>query len=76
VLLTDGEDNTGRDLTAFTRFYRSLPPAIASVPAYPILFGDNNTAQMARFASLTGGRVFDGRNLPLATVFAMIRGDQ
>jgi Ca-activated chloride channel family protein len=76
VLLTDGENNAGRDLAAFTQFYRGLPAATASVPVYPILFGDTDNKEMAQLAQLTGGRTFDGRKLPLSTVFTLIRGDQ
>jgi Ca-activated chloride channel homolog len=76
VLLTDGENNTGRDLTAFTRFYRGLSPTIASVPVFPILFGEADTDQMRQLAALTGGEAFDGRNLALTTIFPLIRGSQ
>jgi Ca-activated chloride channel family protein len=76
VLLTDGENNAGRDLAAFAQFYRGLPAATASVPVYPILFGDTDNKQMTQLAQLTGGRTFDGHKLPLSTVFTLIRGDQ
>lgn len=76
VLLTDGENNTGDNLAVFQKFYNGLSPAIQSVPVFPILFGSANTLQMGQLAQLTGGTVFDGRHLPLATVFQLVRGDQ
>lgn len=76
VLLTDGENNTGRNFSAFVSFYRQLPPSLASIPIFPILFGENNTAEMRRLAALTGGHSFDARTQSLATAFADIRGDQ
>jgi Ca-activated chloride channel family protein len=76
VLLSDGESNTGSDFTQFTAFYHGLPPAIASAPVYPVLFGESADAQMRQLAQLTGGSVFDGRSQPLAQIFAQIRADQ
>jgi len=76
VLLTDGENTVGRDAAAFARFYRTLPPAVTSIPVFPIRFGNGNSAEMTQLAQLTGGRTFDGRNLPLTTVFSLIRGSQ
>jgi Ca-activated chloride channel family protein len=76
VLLTDGENNMGRDLVAFTQFYRGLPAETASVPVFPILFGEADTAEMRQLAELTGGQTFDGHSLPLTTVLPLIRGNQ
>lgn len=76
VLLTDGANNTGRTPAQFADFYHALPPAVASVPVFPILFGAADDTQMRALAGLTGGQVFDGRNLPLTTVLPLIRGDQ
>ncbi|MGH3721389.1 MAG: hypothetical protein ACRDRI_21570 [Pseudonocardiaceae bacterium] len=43
---------------------------------FPIRYGDNSNAAMDHLATLTGGQVFDGRTLPLATIFPLIRGSQ
>ena len=76
VLLTDGENNTGRDLAAFIDHYHSLPTAVASVPIFPILFGESDPVQMRRLAELTGGQTFDGRGQSLAELFPRIRAGQ
>lgn len=76
VLLTDGEWNKGSNADAFDAFYRSLGPDVAATPVFPIRYGDNSNAAMDHLATLTGGQVFDGRALPLATVFPLIRGSQ
>jgi Ca-activated chloride channel family protein len=76
VLLTDGENNLGDDLRAFTAFYHRLPKTIAAVPVFPILFGEAQLAQMQAIATLTGGQVFDARTQPLTPVFAAIRGNE
>ena len=76
VLLSDGESNAGRNLAQFTEYFHGLPPDIASVPVYPVLFGQSADAQMQQLAQLTGGRAFDGRTQSLTDVFAQIRGGQ
>lgn len=76
VLLTDGENNTGRNPQAFTTFLHQLPAAAASVPIFPILFGEADEAQMRSLARLTGGMTFDGRTQSLTEVFKDIRGYQ
>jgi Ca-activated chloride channel family protein len=76
VLLTDGENNTGRDFAAFSAYYRQLPATSAAVPVFPILFGENNAAEMNNLAQLTGGLAFDARTSSLAGVFKEIRGYQ
>ncbi len=76
VLLTGGMSTTGRGLAAFTRFYHHLPPAVASVPVFPVVFGPAGTAQMQQLASLTGGQVFNAHRLPLITILRLISEDQ
>jgi len=76
VLLTDGENNRGDNLNAFTAFYHRLPGETASAPVFPILFGEAQAKQMDEIAALTGGQVFDARTQPLTPVFAAIRGNQ
>lgn len=76
VLLTDGRNTTGRGLADFTGYHRRLPPALASVRVFPILFGDGDVAQLTALAHLTGGQPFDARSEPLDGVFVRIRADQ
>lgn len=79
VLLTAGRDTAGGSEAAFDRFYRSLPPATASVPVFPVLFGDpgaGGSAPMGRLAALTGGQAFSASHLPLATILSLIRENQ
>ncbi|MEV6521442.1 substrate-binding domain-containing protein [Longispora sp. NPDC051575] len=76
VLLTDGENNTGRDRAAFVAFHGGLPAGLRSVPVFPVLFADSDAARMRDLAALTGGRTFDARTEPLGAVFAAIRGHQ
>lgn len=77
VLLTDGENNTGRDLASFIAYYRSLPPG--SPPVYTIAFGEAELPPLAEVASVTGGIAFDAVAQPigvLSTIFDEIRGYQ
>lgn len=74
VLLTDGENNTGRDEAGFTSFYDQLPPG--SPPVFTILFGDADKAQLDQIATLTGGATFDATTQPLTGIFEQIRAYQ
>jgi hypothetical protein len=68
--------NTGQNMAAFARFYH-LPPAIASVPVFPMLLGRAGTAQMQQLAALTGGQVLNARHLPLTgTTLSLIKEGQ
>jgi Ca-activated chloride channel family protein len=72
VLLTDGANTDGPSLSDFKR----QGAANAQTRVFPVLFGDSDTDEMTELASLTGGRVFDGRKASLALVFKEIRGYQ
>lgn len=74
VLMSDGENNKGRDFAVFSTFYHQLPPNSASIPVFPVLFGEGNVAEMNKLAQLTGGLTFDARTQSLTTVFKEIRG--
>lgn len=77
VLLTDGENNTGRDLASFIAYYHSLPPG--SPPTYTIAFGEADLQPLAEVASVTGGIAFNAVSQPismLSTIFEEIRGYQ
>jgi Ca-activated chloride channel family protein len=76
VLMTDGQNNAGRDGARFISDYRALPPEARDVKTFAILFGEGSPAELQRVADATGGRVFDGRSVPLSQVFKEIRGYQ
>jgi len=76
VLMTDGENNEGRDGNQFIRDFKSLPPQVQQIKTFPILFGEANPAQLQTLADLSGGRVFDGKKAPINEVFKEIRGYQ
>jgi Ca-activated chloride channel family protein len=76
VLMTDGESNTGADANGFKRFYNSEPDAAKAIPTYAIIFGEASPQALSDIASLTGGQVFDSRNVSLPAVFKVIRGYQ
>jgi Ca-activated chloride channel homolog len=77
VLLTDGENNTGRNLASFVAYYRSLPAG--SPPVYTIAFGEADLRQLSEVASVTDGAFFNAVGQPvsaLAPIFEDIRGYQ
>jgi Ca-activated chloride channel homolog len=76
VLMTDGENNAGRDGSGFLSDYRGWPSSWRAVPTFPVLFGEGNPKQLQQIASTTGGTVFDGRSADLSLVFKEIRGYQ
>ena len=76
VLMTDGENNNGRDANQFQTFYRSASPQIQSIKCFAVIFGEASPKALNDVAGLTGGRTFDARNVSLPTVFKEIRGYQ
>lgn len=76
VLMTDGENNTGRDSAGFTRYYNSEPAAVRAIPTFAIIFGEASPQALTDLARLTGGQAFDSRNVSLPSVFKVIRGYQ
>jgi Ca-activated chloride channel homolog len=76
VLMTDGESNTGSDANGFKRFYGAQPDAVKAIPTFAIIFGEASPQALTDIASLTGGQVFDSRNVSLPSVFKVIRGYQ
>jgi Ca-activated chloride channel family protein len=77
VLLTDGENNTGRDLAQFLAYDRSLPEG--SPPVYTIAFGQADLEPLAEVAYATNGTAFDAVGQPVSTlntIFDQIRGYQ
>jgi Ca-activated chloride channel family protein len=76
VLMTDGENTDGSDYAAFESRYRALPEERRRTPTFVVLFGDSDTGEMRKIATLTGGAVFDARSTSLSGAFKEIRGYQ
>ncbi len=76
VLMTDGENNAGRNASRFLTDFRRLPSDVQEVKTFAILFGEGSPGELQQVASTTGGKVFDGRSTPLEQVFKEIRGYQ
>lgn len=69
VLMTDGEGNVGSYKNLSLK-YESLQKEI---PVYGILFGSASESQLSRIATLTKGKVFDGKT-DLRLAFKTVRG--
>lgn len=76
VLMTDGQNNLGNDAPGFQRFYKSQPADVRAIATFPIIFGEASPQELTDIATLTGGQVFDSRNVSLSSVFKVIRGYQ
>ena len=76
VLMTDGENNVGRDGPRFLSDYRALPENVRAVKTFAVLFGEANPKELQQVADTTGGTVFDGRKTSLSEVFKDISGYQ
>ena len=76
VLMTDGENNTGRDGPGFIADYQRLPANVRAVKTFAVLFGEASPAELTKVADTTGGTVFDARSASLSQVFKVISGYQ
>jgi Ca-activated chloride channel family protein len=76
VLMTDGENNQGRDGNQFISDFKRLPTQTQQIKTFPILFGEGSPAQLQQLADISGGKVFDGKSAPISEVFKEIRGYQ
>ena len=76
TLMTDGENNTGRDGNQFLKDYRSFSPSWRGIKTFTVLFGEASPKALGDIASATGGTVFDSRTASLSQVFKEIRGYQ
>ena len=76
VLMTDGENNSGRDGSTFLRDYQQFAAGTRAIKTFTVLFGEANPQELQRIASVSGGTVFDSRTAPLSQVFKEIRGYQ
>jgi Ca-activated chloride channel family protein len=76
VLMTDGENNEGRDGPTFLNDYQHWDQNRRSIKTFTVLFGEASPQDLQRIASTTGGTLFDSRNAPLSQIFKEIRGYQ
>ena len=76
VLMTDGENNVGRDGPRFISDYRRLPDDARAVKSFAVLFGEASPAELKQVTDTTGGQVFDARAASLTQVFKDISGYQ
>jgi len=76
VLMTDGENTTGRAADDFDSFYRGLDVRRQRTPVFAVLFGDSDRDELTHVTELTGGRLFDARDGSLDGAFEEIRGYQ
>jgi Ca-activated chloride channel family protein len=74
--MTDGENNSGRDVNAFLRDYQRYTASTRGIKTFTVLFGEASSSELQRVASTTGGSVFDSRKTSLSQVFKEIRGYQ
>ena len=76
VVFTDGERNEGMDLAAFMQRYSGLDASAKKIPVFLILYAEGEARALNEIAKATGGKVFDARKQPLASVFKEIRAYQ
>ena len=69
ILMTDGVGNMGT-FKELERYYREINKEI---PIYSITFGDAEEEQLEKMASLSNGKVFDGKS-DLVKAFKTVRG--
>lgn len=69
VLMTDGEGNVGSYSDVYSKYMSSKN----KVPIYSITFGYASQSQLKQIATLTNGKVFDGR-YDLVNAFKEVRG--
>ena len=69
VLMTDGEGNVG----SFKSLQNAYEKINKDIPIYSIMFGSASSSQLEKMASLTNGKVFDGKK-DLVTAFKKVRG--
>ncbi|MBO3747775.1 VWA domain-containing protein [Streptosporangiaceae bacterium NEAU-GS5] len=73
VLMSDGENTDGSSYDDFASYYQTTP---RNIRTFVVLFGDSNSEEMSKVATLTGGAAFDARSGSLASAFKEIRGYQ
>lgn len=70
ALLTDGKSDT----TKLGEFKRQYEAGGKGVPIFSIMFGDADSQQLDDLATLSNGKVFDGRNGNLSGIFREVKG--
>ncbi|AHI20121.1 MAG: VWA domain-containing protein [Corynebacterium casei] len=76
VLMTDGENTSGRSYEEFKQYYDGLSAEKQQIPVFVILYGEADVAELSELADYTGGRVFDALEGDLNEVFKEIRAYQ
>ena len=76
VLMTDGENTSGRSYEDFKQYYDGLSEEKKRIPVFVILYGEADVAELSELADYTGGRVFDALEGDLIEVFKEIRAYQ
>ena len=76
VLMTDGENTDGMDLSDLLRWRDMQDDAVKSIRVFPIVFGNADADEMKSLAEATGGKAFEAKPGALAKVFKDIRGYQ
>jgi Ca-activated chloride channel homolog len=76
VLMTDGENTDGKDLSDLLRWRETQDDAVKSIRVFPIVFGNADADEMKSLAEATGGKSFEAKPGALAKVFKDIRGYQ
>ncbi len=76
VLMTDGEANTGLDLSGFRARFEQSGMGSLNVPTFVVKFGEAQEAELREVAALAGGELFDATTGSLRTAFQEIRGYQ
>lgn len=76
VLMTDGENTSGRSYEEFKQYYDGLSNEKKSIPVFVILYGEADVKELSELADYTGGRVFDALDGNLNEVFKEIRAYQ
>lgn len=70
VLLTDGNSNTGKTYNDLQNWYRANS---LDIPIFSIEFGSASADQLNQMASVSKGKVFDGRS-NMVSAFKQVRG--
>ena len=64
------------EIDTFMNRYAALPDAAKKFPVFLVLYAEGDEKALKKIAAATGGKVFDARKVPLATVFKEIRSYQ
>jgi Ca-activated chloride channel homolog len=76
VLMTDGENNAGRNAAQFQSWFKTANSQVRSIKCFAVIFGEASPQALSDVANLSGGRTFDARTASLPLVFKEIRGYQ